>query len=96
LRTPGINDAHQIWQIAIPTGNLVATYRGIRIVIKRNETGNPIESGFFINGTEVEGIPIDCDEDLAKKIGTDIVDQRIPVDERWREAEKKDQESDLS
>jgi hypothetical protein len=83
------------WQIAFPTGNLVATYRGIRIVIRRSETGNPLEIGWFIGGKEVESIPIDCNEEEAKRIGTGVVDHRIPVDEKWQQAEKKNQGSDL-
>ena len=84
------------WQIAFPTGDWVVTYRGIRIVIKRSWTGNPLEIGWYIGGKEVESIPLDCDEELAKRIGTEVVDQRIPVDEEWREAAKRDRESDLS
>ena len=67
-----------------------------RVVIKRNETGKPMEIGWYINGSEAESIPLDCDEELAKEIGTQIVDQRIPVDEEWQRAEKKDREPDLS
>jgi hypothetical protein len=84
------------WQLAFPTRNWVTTYRGVRIIIKRNEMARPIEIGWFIGGQEAESIPLDCDEELAKKIGTDIVDQRVPVDEEWQQAEKKDRESDLS
>ena len=54
------------WQIAYPTGDLVVTYRGIRIVIKRRETGNPLEIGSYIGGKEVESIPLDCDEEKPK------------------------------
>ena len=46
------------WQIAIPTGNLVATYRGIRIVIKLGETRNPIEIGWYIGGQAVESLQL--------------------------------------
>lgn len=34
-------------------------------------------------GREAESLPVDCDEESAKKIGIDVVDQRIPVDELW-------------
>jgi hypothetical protein len=84
------------WQIAIPTGNLVATYRGIRIVIKRSQTGNPIEIGWFINGQAAESIPVSCDLEWAKKLAVDVIDERIPLDQEWQQAEKRDQESDLS
>jgi hypothetical protein len=55
-----------------------------------------MEIGWYIDGREAESIPLDCDEELAKEIGTQIVDQRIPVDEEWQQAEKKDREPDLS
>jgi hypothetical protein len=84
------------WQIAIPTGNLVATYRGIRIVIKLGETRNPIEIGWFINGQAVESVPVSCDREWAKKLAVDASDERIPEDDVWQQAEKKDQEPDLS
>jgi hypothetical protein len=84
------------WQIAIPTGNLVATYRGIRIVIKLGETHNPIEIGWYIGGQAVESLPVDCDEEWAKKLAVDVIDERIPEDEVWQQAERKDREPDLS
>jgi hypothetical protein len=84
------------WQIAIPTGNLVATYRGIRIVIKLGETRNPIEIGWYIGGQAVESLPVDCDEEWAKKLAVDVIDERIPEDEVWQQAERKDREPDLS
>jgi hypothetical protein len=80
------------WQIAIPTGNLVATYRGIRIVIKRSQTGKPLEIGWFIGGQAVESLPVECDEEWAKKLAVDVIDERIPEDELWQQAEKKDRE----
>jgi hypothetical protein len=84
------------WQIAYPTGNLVATYRGIRIVIKLGETRNPIEIGWFINGQAVESVPVSCDREWPKKLAVDVSDERIPEDDVWQQAEKKDQEPDLS
>ena len=84
------------WQIAIPTGNLVATYRGIRIVIKRSQTGKPLEIGWFIGGQAVESLPVDCEEEWAKKLAVDVIDERIPEDEVWQQAERKDREPDLS
>jgi hypothetical protein len=79
------------WQIAYPTGDWVVTYRGIRIVITRSETGKPMEIGWFIGGQEAKSIPLDCGEEEAKRIGTEVVDQRISVDEEWKQAEKKNQ-----
>jgi hypothetical protein len=37
--------------------------------------GQPLEIGWFINASEAESIPFDCDEELAKKSGTEVVDQ---------------------
>jgi hypothetical protein len=84
------------WQIAIPTGNLVATYRGIRIVIKLGETRNPIEIGWYIGGQVAESIPVTCDLEWAKKLAVDVVDERIPEDAVWQQAERRDREPDLS
>ena len=75
---------------------MVATYRGIRIVIKLGETPNPIEIGWFINGQAVESVPVSCDREWAKKLAVDVSDERIPEDDVWQQAEKKDQEPDLS
>jgi hypothetical protein len=96
LRIVGYQMSAPEWQIAFPTGNWVTTYRGVRIVIARSETGQPLEIGWFIGGQEAESIPLACDEEEAKRIGTEVVDQRTPVDEEWQQAEKKDGESDLS
>ena len=49
------------WQIGFPTGNWVATYGGLRIVIKRSDTDRPLEIGWFINGQVAESIPVTCD-----------------------------------
>jgi hypothetical protein len=76
------------WHISFPTGSWVATHRGVRIVIKRSVTGNPVEIGWFIGGREAESLPVDCDEELAKKIGIDVVDQRISVHELWPQGGK--------
>jgi hypothetical protein len=95
LRTIDISMSAASW-LAFPTRNWVTTYRGVRVVIERNETSKPIEIGWYINGSEAESIPLDCDEELAKEIGTQVVDQRIPVDEEWQQAEKKDREPDHS
>jgi hypothetical protein len=84
------------WQIAIPSGNWATTYRGVRIVIKRSETGNPIEIGWFIGGQVADSIPVSCDLEWAKKLAVDLVEQRMPTEVRWQQAEKKDRESDLS
>ena len=76
------------WQIGVPTGNSFWTYRGIRVVVKLRHS--PIEIAWFIEGRSAESSSVDCDLDLAKKIGIDAVDQRIPIDELWLQAEKKD------
>jgi hypothetical protein len=79
-----------------PPGTLVTTYRGIRIVIKLGENRNPLEIGWYINGQAVESVPVSCDREWAKKLAVDVVDDRIPLDQEWQQAEKRDQESDLS
>lgn len=84
------------WQIAFPTGNWVATHRGIRIVIKRSNTGDPSEITWFINGQAVESVPVSCDLEWAKKLAVDVIDERMPEDEVWQQAERKDRESDPS
>ena len=81
------------WQTGIPTGNHLATYRGIRVVIKLSKTGSPTEIRWYIDRLLAESTPLDCDLESAKKIGIDLADRRIPMDDRWRQAEKKDQES---
>jgi hypothetical protein len=76
-----------------PNGNHLATYRGIRVVIKLSKTGSPTEIRWYIDRLLAESTPLDCDLESAKKIGIDLADRRIPMDDRWRQAEKKDQES---
>jgi hypothetical protein len=83
------------WQIGVPTGNHLATYRGIRIVVKLNSKGNPIEIGWFIGGRLQQSVPVNFGLESAKQIGVDLVDERIPIDERWAQAEKHDRESEL-
>jgi hypothetical protein len=83
------------WQIASPTGNLVATYRGIRIVIKLGENRNPLEIGWYINGQVEESVPLSYDLEWAKQLAIDVIDERIPEDDVWQEAERKDREPDL-
>jgi hypothetical protein len=84
------------WQIGFPSGNSATTYRGIRIVITRSATGDPIEIGWFIGGRVAESVPVSCDLEWAKKMRVDVIDERISIDEVWQEAEKKDRESDLA
>jgi hypothetical protein len=83
------------WQKGVPTGNQLATYRGIRIVVRLDERGNPLEIGWFIGGHVAKSMPVSCDLESAKIIGTAAVDARIPLDERWAEAERRDRESEL-
>jgi hypothetical protein len=40
-------------------------------------------------------MPVSCDLELTKKIGMDVVDEHIPMDDQWAEAEKRDRKSDL-
>jgi hypothetical protein len=82
------------WQTGIPTGNHLATYRGIRIVVELNVKRSPTVIGWYIEGRLAECTPVNCDLESAKKIGIAMVDQRIPTDERWQRAEMKARESD--
>jgi hypothetical protein len=83
------------WEIGVPTGNHVATYRGIRIVIQLDQKGRPLEMGWFIGGHLVESILADRDLESAKRTGIMVVDQRIALNEVWQQAEKDDRESEL-
>jgi hypothetical protein len=83
------------WQIGIPTGNLLATYRGIRIVVRLDRRGNPVAIEWFIEGRLAESTPVGGDLESAKKIGIDVVDERIPMDDQWSQAEKDNREDDL-
>ena len=82
------------WQIGVATGNSLMTYRGIRVVVKLSQTGSLIEIAWFIEERLAESSSVDCDLGLVNKVGIDVVDQRIPTDELWLQAEKKDRESD--
>lgn len=73
----------------------MATYRGIRLIVRFDPTGNPVEIGWFIGGRLAVRTPVNCDLDSAKKIAMDLVDERIPIDALWQEAEKRDQQSEL-
>jgi hypothetical protein len=76
------------WHISFPTGSWVATHRGVRIVIKRSVSRQSGRNRLVIGGREAESLPVDCDEELAKKIGIDVVDQRISVHELWPQGGK--------
>jgi hypothetical protein len=79
------------WKLWLSTGHWAATYRGIRILIKVNpKTGRATELAWFIEGRLDINSPLDCDLETAKKIGAAVVDQRIPVDEGWLQAETRD------
>ena len=62
------------WQIGVPTGNSLTTHRGTRVVVKLSQTGSPIEIAWFIEGPLAESSSVDCNLDLGKKIGVDVVD----------------------
>lgn len=79
----------------MPTGSWLTTFREIRIVLKLSQTGNPVEIRWFIEGRLAESSTIDCDLESAKKTGIIVVDQRIPTDELWLQAEKRDREFEL-
>jgi hypothetical protein len=78
------------WQIGIPTGNLAASFRGIRMVIKLDTKGEPKEIGWFIGGVLAQSVSVDCDLENTKKLGMAVIDQKISMDERWQTAEAKE------
>jgi hypothetical protein len=41
-------------------------------------------------------VQVDCDLEWAKQLAIDVVDDRIPVDQEWQQAEEKDREPDLT
>jgi hypothetical protein len=83
------------WQTGIPSGNHLATYRGIRIVIGCDETGKPLEITWLIGGQVQERIFADSDLETAEKNGIMVVDQRMLTDQVWQRAEKDDRESSI-
>jgi hypothetical protein len=82
------------WQLSFPTGNWVTTRRGIRIVITRNDMGEPSQVEWFIGGQLVESTPFDEDLKAAKHLAIDLVNYRMETDERWQQAER-DGQSDI-
>jgi len=84
------------WKLGVSTGHWAATYRGIRILIKVDpKTGRANEVAWYIEGRLDIRSPLDCDLETAKKIGGAVVDQRIPLDERWLQAETRDRNAPL-
>jgi hypothetical protein len=84
------------WKIGVSTGHWAATYRGIRILIKVNpKTGRATEVGWYIEGRLDIDSPLDCDLETAKKIAAAVIDQRIPLDEGWLQAETRDRRAPL-
>ena len=74
----------------IPNGQLGCYLSRSPIVIKRSDTAMPIEIGWFINGQVAESIPVTCDLEWAKKLAVDfLIDERIPEDELWSQAERR-------
>ena len=82
------------WQFGSVSKDWFATYCGLRILIKVSpQTGRATELAWHIEGKLDAESPLDCDLETAKKIGMAVVDQRIPADERWLQAETRDRES---
>jgi hypothetical protein len=81
------------WKFGVSTGHWAATYRGIRILIKSNlGTGRATELAWYTGGRLNLNFPLDCDLEMAKKIGIAVIDQRIPLDGGWQQAETKDRQ----
>jgi hypothetical protein len=84
------------WKLGVSTGHWAATYRGIRILIEADQkTGRATEIAWYIEGRLDINSLLDCDLETAKKIGVAVVDQRIPLDEGWLQAETRDCHSPL-
>jgi hypothetical protein len=84
------------WKLGVSTGHWAATYRGIRILIEADQkTGRATEIAWYIEGRLDINSLLDCDLETAKKIGVAVVDQRIPLDEGWLQAETRDCHSSL-
>jgi hypothetical protein len=84
------------WKLGVSTGHWAATYRGIRILIKVNQkSSRATEIAWYIEGRLDINSPLDCDLETAKKIGVAVIDQRIPLDEGWQQAESRDRRAPL-
>jgi hypothetical protein len=82
------------WKLGASTGHWAATYRGIGILIKVSpKTGRATEVAWYIEDQLDINSSLDCDLQTAKKIGVAVVDQRIPLDEGWLQAETRDPHS---
>jgi hypothetical protein len=79
------------WERSVSTGHWAATYRGIRTLIKINpKSGRASEVVWYVEGRLDINSPLDCDLETAKKIGVAVIDQRIPLDEGWQQAETRE------
>jgi hypothetical protein len=83
------------WQLSFPSGNWVTTCRGIRIVITRNDMGEPSQIEWFIGGRLTESMPFNEDLEAAKHLAIDMVNHRMETDARWQEAEREAHQSDF-
>ena len=78
------------WQIGFPTGNWVATYRGLPLSLSEVTRPCRLRLAGFINGQVAESIPVTCDLEWGKKLAVDfLIDERIPEDELWSQAERR-------
>jgi hypothetical protein len=76
-------------QIEVPPGGLVYDVSRKTRTRGTQSDRQSIEIAWSIEERLAESSSFDCDLDSAK-IGVDVVDQRIPMDELWLQAEKKD------
>jgi hypothetical protein len=76
-------------QIEVPPRELVYHVSRKTRTREAQSDRQSIEIAWSIEERLAESSSVDCDLDLAK-IGVDMVDQRVPMDELWLQAEKKD------
>jgi hypothetical protein len=67
MRTPVSNYGSGMADCVSQRELWVITCRGMRIVIRRSETGNPVEIGWFIGGQVAESTPFYGDVESAKR-----------------------------
>src|SRR5260370_41862570 len=86
-KTPKMR-AKEMWEQSSISRAFSTDYRGIRIKITVDpETEKPTEISWYLNGKLTESAPVTCSLDIAKKIGTKVIDEKILEDAAWANAE---------
>jgi hypothetical protein len=80
--------AKAMWKQSRVSRAFSTDYRGIRIKIAVDpKTEKPTEISWYLNGKFTESAPVACSLDIAKKFGTKVIDEKIPEDAAWANAE---------